>query len=636
MRHRVVVRSSLLLGLALVLVLAARSGTRGAAIPSAQPAGGAALRSPEPDGRGARFSSAGLGGMFASSLGDAASRPARARAKKDAGLTFAAPVYVTSDANTQGAEPSIRVDRNDPNQRIWVTAPTGIGANVQPLVSAGGDLFWRSDDDGQTWTVASTVAGVGSPTIIGGGDTDVAPRHDNAVFGTGLTLANVTLAASCDGGSTWTTNPLSTAGTIEDRQWIDAYQDRDKPLGAPDFVLDIGLADLVSQQQNQRVVFYQVLSPACNPPSAGPPIDTALPTCPAQPPLTADCYQWPGSVAIDELTGDAYVTYNTLGSDDLTPPGPSGDDKVVVARIDGGGSAPGASQLDAHVFTAAANRPDTFDSFTVVALDQAGTVYVVWNERHPNAVDASLGQTAVMYAYSKDHGATWSSPIQVNQVPTTTFPWIVAGSAGRIDIVYYGTDATGPSPQEVPGTSQWKVYMAQSLNADTASPTFSETVASPVVHQGFICTSGTGCASGTRDLLDYFQVDVDAEGLANIAYTDNFVHGTNQTWVTFVQQNGGSSLFGPTAVTVRSFDARRGRGGVELRWRTASEVQLLGFNVYRGTRRLNRSLIPAGGRRGAYSFVDRAAKGAAATYRLQLVSTDGVSRWYGAARVSAR
>lgn len=41
------------------------------------------------------------------------------------------------------------------------------------------------------------------------------------------------------------------------------------------------------------------------------------------------------------------------------------------------------------------------------------------------------------------------------------------------------------------------------------------------MHQGSICTPGTGCTAGTRDLLDFFQVDVDAQGLANIAYTDN-------------------------------------------------------------------------------------------------------------------
>ena len=37
----------------------------------------------------------------------------------------------------------------------------------------------------------------------------------------------------------------------------------------------------------------------------------------------------------------------------------------------------------------------------------------------------------------------------------------------------------------------------------------------------------------------------------------------------------------PTAVTVRSFSARHSSTGIMLAWRTASEVDTLGFNVYR-------------------------------------------------------
>ena len=93
----------------------------------------------------------------------------------------------------------------------------------------------------------------------------------------------------------------------------------------------------------------------------------------------------------------------------------------------------------------------------------------------------------------------------------------VAGAAGKVDIVYYGTDASGQSPETVPADSQWKVYMAQSLNMLDPNPAFEEVAATGVMHQGRICTSGTGCAAGTRDLLDFFQIDVDEQGLANIA-----------------------------------------------------------------------------------------------------------------------
>ena len=553
--------------------------------------------------------------------GRAAGRPAAHvdRAASPNAITFGSPITV--DAVNQGAEPSIRVDAKDPNHRIWAGAPTGLGARAGGL-DRGGDLIWHSDDNGATWTLHPTT------TIAGGGDTDVVGGFDGPgplqpVYVTGLTLANVTVASSCTNGAAFATNAASTAGTIEDRQWLDAYEDSAKPLGAPDVLLDIGLAQLINPQYNPKVMLYQMTSGGgCTEPHGSTPLDTSLATCPIVPPtLTKDCYQWPGNVAIDELSGDAYVTYNTLGSDDLDPPGPSGDDKVVVARIDDGGSA-FVTQAAVHPIVAAGNRPDTFDSFTVVAVDNAGNVYVVWTERHPE-----VQETWSMLAVSTDHGDHWSAPVKVNSsaVKTTTFPWIVAGDAGRIDVVYYGTDATGPSPETVPGTSQWRVYMAQSLNATSATPTFEEVVATPVMHEGSICTSGTGCAAGTRDLLDFFQVDIDELGLANIVYTKNFPTSGGE-FVTFVQQNGGTTLLNatPTAVTVRTFRATRSSRGVELRWWTASENGVLGFNVFRGSKRVNARVIRAhGGTGGAsYRVLDRGARGAP-RYRLEILWADG-------------
>ena len=94
----------------------------------------------------------------------------------------------------------------------------------------------------------------------------------------------------------------------------------------------------------------------------------------------------------------------------------------------------------------------------------------------------------------------------------------------------------------------------------------------------------------------------------------------------------------PTAVTVRAFSARRSPAGVELRWRTGSEADLAGFDVYRGSKKLNRALLTAHGALGAsYSFVDRAAcTRATYTYRLQAVARNGSRAWVGLARVTAR
>jgi hypothetical protein len=463
-------------------------------------------------------------------------------------LSFAPPVYVSQNPAHQAAEPSIRVDETDPKQRIWITAPAGIlpGSRFQAAEEPdSGDFLWYSDDDGKTWTRVPGLAPGSNPTLVGGGDSDVVTTtgQPDRVFMTGLTLANVTLAASCDGGETFSSNPFTNLGTVEDRQWIDGYEDRAKPALGPDFLLTYGGV------AERRIWVHQVATTCVDgkatPPSAAlPRIDVSGPEC-VEGLFDPQCYQWPGNLAVDERTGDVYVTHNTFGEQAEQPtPFPDPFDDVIVARIDDGAERV-VSQPDVHKFVAANNRPDTFDSFTVVAVDRASNVYVVWSERHPERQT-----TDTMLAVSKNRGETWSKPIKVNRGPqTTTFPWIVAGDAGKIDIVYYGTSAKGPSPEEVPETSKWKVWMAQSLNALDPTPNFRENPATGFMHQGSICTSGTGCAAGTRDLLDFFQVDVDAQGMANIAYTDNLNTppdgpDKHQEWVTFVQQKGGKGLYG--------------------------------------------------------------------------------------------
>ena len=76
------------------------------------------------------------------------------------------------------------------------------------------------------------------------------------------------------------------------------------------------------------------------------------------------------------------------------------------------------------------------------------------------------------------------------------------------------------------------------------------------------------------------------------------------------------------------------RGVVALRWRTASEIEAVGFNVFRSGTKVNRALIRAkhpGKARGAvYHLVDRLAP-TRATYRLHVVEVDGKRVWRGTA-----
>ncbi len=98
---------------------------------------------------------------------------------------------------------------------------------------------------------------------------------------------------------------------------------------------------------------------------------------------------------------------------------------------------------------------------------------------------------------------------------TAVFPWLAARGA-TVDLVYYGTTA---SSKDDP-SAVWNVYMAQSKDGGTSF--VQSLVSSHPNHVGVICTNGTGCKSGTRNLLDLFQDAIDPlNGMAAIIYTDD-------------------------------------------------------------------------------------------------------------------
>jgi hypothetical protein len=101
-----------------------------------------------------------------------------------------------------------------------------------------------------------------------------------------------------------------------------------------------------------------------------------------------------------------------------------------------------------------------------------------------------------------------------------------------------------------------------------------------------------------------------------------------------------------TAVSIRGFAARWNGSRVVVSWTTASEVDALGFNVFRRVgkgpfRKINFALIPAkraGSARGAaYRLVDRTVRRSQTyTYRLQIVAKNGKRSWYGIGSTATR
>jgi Domain of unknown function (DUF4394) len=172
--------------------------------------------------------------------------------------------------------------------------------------------------------------------------------------------------------------------------------------------------------------------------------------------------------------------------------------------------------------------------------------------------------------------------------------------------------------------------------------------------------NGTPTSPNTGQLFTVGSLGVDTTGVAGLdispsgtAYAvlhtavggvGSFFHTINLATgaATLVGAIGGTAFVvdiavraGPTAVRMQSLSAVRTARGVSVRWRTASSVDNLGFNVYRERRgqrvRLNRNLIPAGsavaGRR--YSFLDRRPLRSGARYWVQAVASDGSLTWYG-------
>jgi hypothetical protein len=62
------------------------------------------------------------------------------------------------------------------------------------------------------------------------------------------------------------------------------------------------------------------------------------------------------------------------------------------------------------------------------------------------------------------------------------------------------------------------------------------------MHTGAICTNGTGCASGTRNLAEYFAHATYLDGNAVVVYPDDKNNASPMT--TFVRQTGGSKIIG--------------------------------------------------------------------------------------------
>jgi hypothetical protein len=208
-----------------------------------------------------------------------------------------------------------------------------------------------------------------------------------------------------------------------------------------------------------------------------------------------------GKIVADPITHNVY---------DVFAAGVSGVQKGTTANFNNiyvsVSSDLGATWTPHLVFSAPVNQPLN-NVFPVLADDPlSGSLYAGWSNLHN-----------VFVSKSTNEGSSWSAPVAVARSPVNTAlePW-VAARGSTVDVTYYGTSASS----NLDSSAVWNVYMSRST--DSGSGFTQSLVSSHPNHVGVVCTQGTGCSPGTRNLLDLFQVGIDpVNGLAAIIYTDD-------------------------------------------------------------------------------------------------------------------
>jgi len=388
--------------------------------------------------------------------------------------------------NLQGIEPRVKTDALG---NLYAAAIQGIPAGTDAWKSMDGGNTWEylGQPDGAQVAAASGGRGLG----LGGGDEDLAIAPNGAVYINSLWLGSLTQSTSSDGGHVWAVNPVSSDIPEDDRQWIASHGNNElyltyKQTGA----LLNGTQTIIALKSFDGGLTFPQIATVTTPSMGVQPGDQ-------------------GNIEVDP-SGNVYtVFFSTDGK------------SLYISRSSDGGK----TWILKLVYTATSSLVNVFPS---LAIDKAGNLYIAYSDSHN-----------VFLTHSTDQAATWSAPVRVSNGSASKSaigPWVTAGDAGKVNITWWGTTATSNND----GAAQWKVFFSQSLNALQAIPTFAQTTATGVMHVGAICTNGTGCASGTRNLAEYFAPGLSLDGSELIVYSDDF-NNANPV-ATFTRQTSGSRV----------------------------------------------------------------------------------------------
>ena len=159
-------------------------------------------------------------------------------------------------------------------------------------------------------------------------------------------------------------------------------------------------------------------------------------------------------------------------------------------------------------------------------------------------------------AHSGDEGATWQDNIDVSSIfgiQDAAFPVVVAGDDNRAAFGFVGTTTPGIGAySDLNFHGIWHLYIATTYDGGHTYILVDATPDDPV-QTGEVCLAGLSCPTtpvNPRNLLDFNDFGVDAQGRGVLAYADGCIGCTN-TYVsqsqsshgTIARQSGGRRLF---------------------------------------------------------------------------------------------
>jgi hypothetical protein len=410
-----------------------------------------------------------------------------------------------------GGEPSIAVG---PEGNQYVSYPSDDGMS-----------FYRSFTGGRTWI----AGGIADPSS---GDTTVNVDRSGAVYQGNLD-GNLQgdVWKSFDAGASWPQKGIGYDGQdasgqpfFVDRPWTDAYIPPGKTTRRARVYLEYH--DFAPSQ-----VWVNVSKDGGN--TFGTPTDIVASSPEAQ--AATFCNSIPGGVKVAQSGPHAGRVYAAWLAADLPSNAATGCNltqldtfhSVWIAWSDDQGST-----WTAHPVYDGGFGHDASALFADLTLDNHGNPYVAFGD--------NLGDEWDVYVEASfDGGKTWNGksdgtgkPYKVNaDTGTHFFPAIAAGDPGKVDVAYIRTPkkiATLPYGKPAPGGGEgarWYLYVAQSLNLASGSPTWTVSKLTPnLIHRGDVCTLGLFCAvfpTANRSLLDFIDTAIDGNGRMHASFTQD-------------------------------------------------------------------------------------------------------------------